>query len=75
MRASEACHARGNSEGKRRAVKAKSRKRQLSVYEVSQIVVNKKFKSRLELFWHLHKNNKTKGRENRPHSIYSQPWI
>ena len=48
-RASEACRARGNSEGKRRAVKAKSRKRQLSVYEVSQIVVNKKFKSRLEL--------------------------
>ena len=48
-RASEACRARGNSEGKRRAVKAKSRKRQLSVYEVSQIVVNRKFKSRLEL--------------------------
>ena len=38
-----------NSEEKRRAVKEKSRKRQLSVYEVSQIVVNKKFKSRLEL--------------------------
>ncbi|CAB4031920.1 Hypothetical predicted protein, partial [Paramuricea clavata] len=42
---------RGRKSGstRRGAGKAKTRKRQLSVYEVSQLVVNKKIKSRLEL--------------------------
>ena len=49
MRASEACRRGGKSAQKGRAGKAKCQKRQLSVYEVSQIAVTKKFRSRLEL--------------------------
>ena len=48
-RASETRCKGGNSVGTRRAGKALTRKRQLCVYEVSQIVVNKKFESRLQL--------------------------
>jgi hypothetical protein len=48
-RASEAWRRGAKSGTTRRGGKAKTRKRQLSVYEVSELVVNKKIKSRLEL--------------------------
>jgi hypothetical protein len=57
-RASAARRRGAKSGTTRRGGKAKTRKRQLSVYEVSQLVVNKKIKSRLELLSFAHEQQR-----------------